>query len=116
MNTMYSALQKCIYIEQYHCQIIVELHLGIDFYFFVSHNGMKDRGSTCNFRNERSAFRQFSRGYSVFHNTRRKKENSIPYKYTLSKVCQLSYEMSDIKTTGRYSKQLPVHTSREWFV
>ena len=30
--------------------------LGIEFYLFVFHGGMNDRGSTCKFRNERSAF------------------------------------------------------------
>ena len=33
------------------------LHLGIEFYLFVSHGGMNDRGSTCKFCNARSAFR-----------------------------------------------------------
>ena len=28
-------------------------HLGIEFYLFVSHGGMNDRGSTCKFRNAR---------------------------------------------------------------
>ena len=31
--------------------------LGIEFYLFVSHGGMNDRGSMCKFRNARSAFR-----------------------------------------------------------
>ena len=31
--------------------------LGIEFYLFVSYLGMNDRGSTCKFRNARSAFR-----------------------------------------------------------
>ena len=33
------------------------VYLGIEFYLFVSHGGMNDRGSTCKFRNARSAFR-----------------------------------------------------------
>ena len=33
------------------------LDLGIEFFLFVSHGGMNDRGSTCKFRNARSAFR-----------------------------------------------------------
>ena len=37
--------------------ISVLFYLGIEFYLFVSHSGMKDRGSTCKFRNARSAFR-----------------------------------------------------------
>ena len=32
-------------------------YLGIEFYLFVSHGGMNYRGSTCKFRNARSAFR-----------------------------------------------------------
>ena len=36
---------------------------------------MKDRGSTCNFRNAQSAFRKFTLESSVFHNTMRKKNN-----------------------------------------
>ena len=31
--------------------------LWIEFYLFVSNSGMKDGGSTCKFRNARSAFR-----------------------------------------------------------
>ena len=31
--------------------------LGMEFYLFVPHGGMNDRGSTCKFRNARSAFR-----------------------------------------------------------
>ena len=32
-------------------------YLGIEFYLFVSHGGMNDRGFTCKFRNARSTFR-----------------------------------------------------------
>ena len=32
-------------------------YLGVEFYLFVSHGGMNDRGSTCKFRNARRAFR-----------------------------------------------------------
>ena len=32
-------------------------YLGNEFYLFVSHGGMNDRGSTSKFRNARSAFR-----------------------------------------------------------
>ena len=31
------------------------VYLGIEFYLFVSHGGMNDRGSTCKFRNAQSA-------------------------------------------------------------
>ena len=33
------------------------IYIGIEFYLFVSHRGMNDRGSTCKFRNAWSAFR-----------------------------------------------------------
>ena len=36
---------------------VMGLYLGIEFYLFVSHGGMNDRGPTCKFRNARSAFR-----------------------------------------------------------
>ena len=32
-------------------------HLGIEYFLFVSHGGIKERGSTCKFRNARSTFR-----------------------------------------------------------
>ena len=35
----------------------ISIHLGVEFYLFDSHGGMNDRGSTCKFRNARSAFR-----------------------------------------------------------
>ena len=35
----------------------IVIYLGIEFNLFVSHGGMNDRGSTCKFRNARSAFR-----------------------------------------------------------
>ena len=52
----------------------VGISLGIDFYFLFYSN-MKDRGSTCNFRNAQSAFQKFTLQSSVFHNTMRKKNN-----------------------------------------
>ena len=46
---------------------------------FVSHGGMNDRGSTCKFRNARSAF--FS---SVFHTSMRNKQVEFnPYIYSI---------------------------------
>ena len=38
-------------------QQIADFDLGIEFYLSVSHGGMNYRGSTCNFRNAQSAFR-----------------------------------------------------------
>ena len=38
-------------------KVMFNLYLGIEFYLFVSHGGMNDRGSTCKFRNARSPFR-----------------------------------------------------------
>ena len=76
---------------------------------FVSHGGMNDRGSTCKFRNARSAFLKFTRGSSVFHTSMRNKQVEFnPYIYTLSKLYRFGYEISVFKyTTGRYSEQLP---------
>ena len=69
------------------------VHLGIEFYLFVSHGGMNGRGSTCKFRN--------ARGSSVFHTSMRNKQVEFnPYIYILSKVSR-----------PRYSEQ-PAHTSR----
>ena len=71
------------------------MYLGIEFYLFVSHGGMNDRGSTCKFRNAR----KFN-----------------PYIYTLSKLFRFGYGISVFKyITGRYSEQppeQPAHTSR----
>ena len=38
-------------------QIPSSVYLGIEFFLFVSHGGMNDRGSMCKFRNARSTFR-----------------------------------------------------------
>ena len=35
--------------------------LGIEFYYFVSYSGVKDRGSTCKPRNARRTFQKFTR-------------------------------------------------------
>ena len=68
----------------------IRTHLGIEFYLFVSHGGMNDRGSTCKFRNAR---------IHVEFN---------PYIYTLSKLSRYGYEISVFEnTTGRYSEQPP---------
>ena len=42
------------------------LYLGIEFYLFVSHSGMKDRGSTCKFRNAWSSFRNLHMDHLSF--------------------------------------------------
>ena len=41
-------------------EVMICHHLGIEFYLFVSHGGMNYRGSTCKFRNARSAFRNYT--------------------------------------------------------
>ena len=82
--------------------------LGIEFYLFVSHGGMNDRGSTCKFRNA------WILCLSYLHE--KKKIEFNPYIYTLSKLSRFGYEISVFKyTTGRYSEQppeQPAHTSR----
>ena len=40
--------------------LLIKRQLEIEFYLFVSHGGMNDRGSTCKFRNARSAFRNLN--------------------------------------------------------
>ena len=84
-------------------------YLGIEFYLFVSHGGMNDRGSTCKFCN--------ACGSSVFHTSMRNIQVEFnPYIYTLSKLSRFSYEISFFEyTTGWYSEQPPeqlAHTSR----
>ena len=49
-------LCRCLILLDYVLKNQV-IYLGIEFYLFVSHGGMNDRGSTCKFRNARSAFR-----------------------------------------------------------
>ena len=49
------------------------LHLEIEFYLFVSHGGMNYRGSTCKFRNARSAFRNLHVD-PVFYTSMRNKQ------------------------------------------
>ena len=95
---------------------LLPLHLGIEFYLFVSHGGMNDKGSTCKFRIARSAFSKFKRGSSVFHTSMRNKQEEFnSYIYTLSKLYRFGYEISVFKyTTGRHSEQppeQPAHTS-----
>ena len=56
---------------------------------------MKDRGSTCKFRNARSVFREFTRESSVFHNTLRKKNSRIQSLYShFIKLSDFGYEIS----------------------
>ena len=87
--------------------------LGIEFYLFVSHGGMNDRGSTC----KCSRFSKFTCGSSVFHtSTWNKQVEFNPYIHTLSKLSRFRYEISVFKcTTGRYLEQQPeqpAHTPR----
>ena len=74
-------------------------YLGIEFcFFFVSHSDMKDRGSTCKFRNAWSAFRKFTPGSSVFNNTMRENVEFNPYINSLSKLSSFGYEISVFNT------------------
>ena len=88
-------------------------HLGIEFYLFVSHGGMDDRGSTCKFHNARSAFRNLHLDPLSFVTSMRNKQVEFnPYIYTLSKLSRFGYEISVFKyTIGRYSEQLPEHAA-----
>ena len=80
--------------------------LGIEFYLFVPHGGMNDRGSTCKFRNAQSAFRNLHVDPLSFMRNKQVKFN--PYIYSLSKLPCFGYEISVFKyTTGRYSEQPP---------
>ena len=66
---MTPVVNKVLFMDQFHqvlifqfylnllCDIYSCLYLGIEFYLFVSHGGMNDRGSTCKFLNARSVFR-----------------------------------------------------------
>ena len=75
------------------------IDLWIEFHSFVSHSVIKDRESTCKFRNVWSDFRKFTCGFSVFHNTtRNKKVEFNPYIYTLSKLSHFGYEISIFNT------------------
>ena len=70
-----------------------KLQLGIEFYLFVSHGGMNDRGSMCKFCTKR--FSKFTRGSSVFHTSMRNKQVEFnPYIYTLSKLSRFDQEIS----------------------
>ena len=92
------------------------IYIGIEFYLFVSHRGMNDRGSTCKFRNARSAFRNLQWILCPSYPMRNKQVEFNPYIYTLSTLSCFGYEISVFKyTLGRYSEQppeQPTHTSR----
>ena len=66
------AVERCnIHMDsevQFFCYKIV---LGIEFYLFVSHGGMKDRESTCRFCDAGSVFEIYT---CIFHNTMRNKK------------------------------------------
>ena len=71
------------------------LYLGIEFYLFVSRGGMNDRGSTCKFRNARSAFRNLHVDPLSLHTSMRYKQVEFnPYIYALSKLYRFGYEIS----------------------
>ena len=107
-----------VFSENFWLSLSFDCQLGIEFYLFVSHGGMNDRGSTCKFRNAWSAFLNLHVdplpfippcGSSFFHTSMRNKQVEFnPYIYTLSKLSRFGYEISVFEyTTGRYSKQPP---------
>ena len=52
-------IYRYTYLYQFICLRVSGrvVYLELEFYLFVSHGGMNYRGSTCKFRNARSAFR-----------------------------------------------------------
>ena len=70
--------------------------IGIEFYtclFFME--VWSDRGSTCKFRNARSAFRNLHVDPLSLHTSMRNKQVEFnPYIYTLSKLYHFGYEIS----------------------
>ena len=93
-NIILSARQSHeLNVDQWKCDLHTT-ELGIEFYLFVSHGGMNDRGSTCKFRNARSAFRNLHVD-PVFHTSMINKQVELnPYIYTLSKLYRFGYEIS----------------------
>ena len=92
----------CLSLRQsrFVCASATCISLGIEFYLFVSHGGMNDRGYTCKFRISQSAFSKFTRRSSVFHTSMRNKHVEFnPYIYTLSKLSCFGYEISVFKYT-----------------
>ena len=91
LATVKSVLQMSsvvpLYLLYYH--IVTQKHteclyIGIEFYLFVSHGGMKERGSMCKFRNARIS----TRGSYVFHNTMRNKQVEFnPYIHNFFQNC-----------------------------
>ena len=88
------------------------LHLGIEFYLFVFHSGMKDRGSMCKFRNARNTFRNLHVDPLSF----------TPYIYTLNcPVLAMKYPFSNTQQGGIqnifWNRRLIPHGNRfieEW--
>ena len=76
-------------IDLCEAQNYLQIDLGIEFYLFVSHGGMNDRGSMCKFRNARSKQVEFN-----------------PFIYTLSKLSRFGYEISVFSSTGRDQSSL----------
>ena len=75
---------------------VLTLYLVIEFYLFVSHGGMNDRGSTCKFRNARSAFRTLHVDPLSFIHPRETNKyiEFNPYIYTLSQLYRFGFEIS----------------------
>ena len=98
-------------------------HLGIEFYLFVSHNGMKDRGSVCNFRNARSTFRNLHvdpLSFITLWKMNRLKLNPYIKFYTLSKLSRFGNEIFvffNAQQGGILNscQKPPAHTSRQPF-
>ena len=93
-------------------------YLGIGFYLFVSHGGMNDRGSTCKFRNERSAFRNWHVDpLSFISQWETNKYNSILIfiYYQNCPVIAMKYPFLNTQQGGiqKQPPEQPAHTSRQ---
>ena len=92
--------------------------LGIEFYVFISHGGMNDRGPTCKFRNAR-IFEIYTwiLCLSYLHEKQTSRIKSL-YLYFIKIVPFWPRNICFKYASGRYSEQppeRPAHTSRERF-
>ena len=103
-TTMYNTVPNLVY---HFCLTDIDVckhhthkkeYLGIEFYLFVLMKVWSDRGSTCKFRNARSAFRNLHVDPLSLHTFMRNKQVEFnPYIYTLttlSKLYRFGYEIS----------------------
>ena len=81
-----------------HFVLFCKVHLGIEFYLFVSHGGMKDRESTCKFLNAWSAFRNLHVDPLSFITQWETSRIQSLYLYFFSKLSCFSYEISVLNT------------------